>query len=79
VATLIVIEDHARFGRVLLSKETFSSEGEAFARACELLSEEEARRRGNLHTLFSLWMECNDGTVMDNAAIRREATGRGCK
>jgi hypothetical protein len=73
MATLIVIEDHARVGRALLSKENFLCEGDALARVRELLREEESRRRGKLAKLLTLWIECNDGTVMDNAAVRREA------
>ncbi len=74
MATLIIIEDHARVGQILLREETFPCEGDALTRAWGLLREEEARRRGKLHTLFTLWIDCNDGTVMDNAAVRREAT-----
>ncbi len=77
MATLIIVEDHARVGRAILTEESFPCDGDALTRARELLSEEETRRRGVLPALFTLWVERDDGTVMGDAGVRREAHSLG--
>ena len=77
MATLIIIEDHARAGGAVLTKEAFACDGDAVARATEFLREEAARRRGMLPLLFTLWIECDDGSLMNDAAVRRVIRGFG--
>ena len=75
MATLFIVEDHARVGGALLKKEEFSCDSDALIRVRELLDEEDGRRRGVLPLLYTLWIECDDGSFMSNKAIRCESRG----
>jgi hypothetical protein len=71
MAILINIEDHPRTGRCILTMERFPGNVDALTRAYELLREAEVRRRALLPILLNLWIECDDGSVMNDTAVRR--------
>ena len=77
MATLFIIEDHARVGGALLKKEEFACDSDALIRVRELLDEEDGRRRGVLPLLYTLFIECDDGSFMSNEAVRWESRSFG--
>ena len=68
---------NARVGGAILKKEEFACDSDALTRVRELLHEEEARRRGVLPLLYTLWIECDDGSFMSNEAVRWESRSFG--
>ena len=77
MATLIVVEDHVKVEGVILTKEEYARDVDALGWAGDFLREEEARRRGVLPSLHALWIRCDDGRLMNDAAVRRAARGLG--
>ncbi len=72
---LFIVEDHRHMASVL-TREAFRSDGEALSRAWALMcSEENERQIGKFAARF-IWMEGDDGRLMNDAAVRSAARSR---
>ncbi len=75
MAILFIVEDHRQMASVL-TKEAFRSDGEALSRAWALMCSEGNERQIEKLAARFIWMECDDGRLMNDAAVRSAAHSR---